>query len=135
MAFFRGLLVWRLDRWGRSLTDLLATLQEPEHLGVEFVSLTEALDLTGRRGAPRPDYWRFSRNSNGKSCGNEPALVWRMRGRKGNDWLGRQPQQYILRKSGKLHGAGVSKSEIARRLKIGRTSVRRVLGGPIFNEK
>ncbi len=39
-------LVWRLDRWGRSLTDLLATLQELEHLGVGFVSLTEALDLT-----------------------------------------------------------------------------------------
>jgi len=27
-------LVWRLDRWGRSVTDLLATLQELEHLGV-----------------------------------------------------------------------------------------------------
>ncbi len=39
-------LVWRLDRWGRSVTDLLTTLQELEHLGVGFVSLTEALDLT-----------------------------------------------------------------------------------------
>ena len=39
-------LVWRLDRWGRSVTDLLATLQELEHLGVGFVSLNEALDLT-----------------------------------------------------------------------------------------
>ncbi len=27
-------LVWRLDRWGRSVTDLLATLRELEHLGV-----------------------------------------------------------------------------------------------------
>lgn len=27
-------LVWRLDRWGRSVTDLLATLQELEHLCV-----------------------------------------------------------------------------------------------------
>jgi DNA invertase Pin-like site-specific DNA recombinase len=25
--------VWRLDRWGRSVTDLLTTLQELEHLG------------------------------------------------------------------------------------------------------
>ena len=33
-------LVWRLDRWGRSVTHLLATLQELEHLGVGFVSLT-----------------------------------------------------------------------------------------------
>src|SRR3954447_18102666 len=37
-------LVWRLDRWGRSVTDLL------EHLGVGFVSLTEALDLTTPAG-------------------------------------------------------------------------------------
>jgi len=35
-------LVWRLDRWGRSVTDLLATLQELDHLGAGFVSLTEA---------------------------------------------------------------------------------------------
>src|SRR3984885_982151 len=38
-------LVWRLDRWGRSVADLISTLQELQHLGVGFVSLTEALDL------------------------------------------------------------------------------------------
>ena len=43
-------LAWRLDRWGRSVTDLLATLQELEHLGVGFVSLTEARDLTTPAG-------------------------------------------------------------------------------------
>ena len=43
-------LVWRLDRWGRSVADLLANLQELEHLGVGFVSLTEALDLTTPAG-------------------------------------------------------------------------------------
>src|SRR5664280_650439 len=43
-------LVWRLDRWGRSVTDLLVTLQELQHLGVGFVSLTEALDLTTPTG-------------------------------------------------------------------------------------
>ena len=32
------------------MTDLLATLQEMEHLGVGFVSLTEALDLTTPAG-------------------------------------------------------------------------------------
>jgi putative DNA-invertase from lambdoid prophage Rac len=45
-----AVLVWRLDRWGRSVTDLLNTLQELEHLGVGFVSLTEALDLTTPAG-------------------------------------------------------------------------------------
>src|SRR6266542_2876799 len=43
-------LVWRLDRWGRSLADLVATLQEISHLEVGFVSLTEALDLTTPSG-------------------------------------------------------------------------------------
>jgi DNA invertase Pin-like site-specific DNA recombinase len=43
-------LVCRLDRWGRSVTDLLASLQELEHLRVGFVSLTEALDLTTPAG-------------------------------------------------------------------------------------
>ena len=40
------ILVWRLDRWGRSLVDLILTLQELTELGVGFISLTEAIDLT-----------------------------------------------------------------------------------------
>src|SRR5579884_467156 len=40
------ILVWRLDRWGRSVADLALTLKELNELGVAFVSLTEALDLT-----------------------------------------------------------------------------------------
>ena len=43
-------LVWRLDRWGRSLVDLVVTLKELAELGVVFVSLTEALDLTTPTG-------------------------------------------------------------------------------------
>ena len=43
-------LVWRLDRWGRSLVDLVTTLKELSALGVSFVSLTEALDLTTPTG-------------------------------------------------------------------------------------
>lgn len=44
------ILVWRLDRWGRSLLDLIGTLQELNALGVGFVSLTEGLDLTTAGG-------------------------------------------------------------------------------------
>ena len=42
--------VWKLDRWGRSLLDLIHTLQELESLGTGFVSITEALDLTTPTG-------------------------------------------------------------------------------------
>jgi len=42
--------VWRLDRWGRSVADLMTTLGELTDLGVGFISLTEALDLTAPSG-------------------------------------------------------------------------------------
>jgi DNA invertase Pin-like site-specific DNA recombinase len=69
-------LVWRLDRWGRSLTDLLATLQELEHVGVGFVSLTEALDLTTPAGRAMAGLLAILLNSNARYCGSERALVW-----------------------------------------------------------
>jgi putative DNA-invertase from lambdoid prophage Rac len=69
-------LVWRLDRWGRSVTDLPATLQELEHLGVGFVSLTEALDLTTPAGrALWPACWLSSPSLKGKFCANELGLA------------------------------------------------------------
>jgi DNA invertase Pin-like site-specific DNA recombinase len=43
-------IVWRLDRWGRSLADLVTTLQELTQLGIGFISLNEALDLTTPAG-------------------------------------------------------------------------------------
>jgi len=42
--------VWRLDRWGRSLVDLVTTVQELAALKVGFVSLSEALDMTTPSG-------------------------------------------------------------------------------------
>jgi putative DNA-invertase from lambdoid prophage Rac len=121
-------LVWRLDRWGRSVTDLLATLQELEHLGVGFVSLTEALDLTTPAGramaALLAVFAAFEREILGERTRAGLAHA-RLNGKR----LGR-PVTAALHAAEirKLHRAGVSKSEIARRLQIGRTSVRRILG-------
>lgn len=120
-------LVWRLDRWGRSVADLVSTLQELQHLGVGFVSLTEALDLTTPTGRAMAGllavFAEFERE------------ILRERVRAGLDHarqqgkrLGRPPS--VVHKAGavqKLYRQGISKSEIARRLEIGRTSVRRLL--------
>ena len=43
-------IVWKLDRWGRSVSDIVSTLQELQDLGVQFVSVTEALDFTTAMG-------------------------------------------------------------------------------------
>src|SRR5271168_735312 len=118
-------LVWRLDRWGRSVADLLATLQELDHLGVGFVSLTEALDLTTPAGramaALLAVFAEFERE-----ILRERVRAGLAHARQNGRRLGR-PMTAALKadKVRKLHRAGVSKSEIARRLQIGRTSVRR----------
>lgn len=121
-------LVWRLDRWGRSVTDLLATLQELEHLGVRFVSLTEALDLTTPSGRAMAGllaiFAEFERE-----ILRERTKAGLAHARANGKRLGRPATAAIhAAEIGKLHHAGVSKSEIARRLEIGRTSVRRILG-------
>jgi len=120
-------LVWRLDRWGRSVTDLLATLQELEHLGVGFVSLTEALDLTTPAGRAMAGllaiFAEFERE-----ILRERTRAGLAHARENGKRLGR-PATAAAHASEvqKLYRAGVSKSEIARRLQIGRTSVRRIL--------
>ena len=120
-------LVWRLDRWGRSVTDLLAILQELEHLGVGFVSLTEALDLTTPAGRAMAGllaiFAEFERE-----ILRERTRAGLAQARLNGKRLGR-PETAGLQAAEirKLYHAGVSKSEIARRLEIRRTSVRRIL--------
>jgi putative DNA-invertase from lambdoid prophage Rac len=121
-------LVWRLDRWGRSVTDLLATMQELEHLGVGFVSLTEALDLTTPAGRAMAGllaiFAEFERE-----VLRERTKAGLAHARENGKRLGRPATAAIhAAEIQKLHRAGISKSAIARRLEIGRTSVRRILG-------
>src|ERR1700681_2078825 len=120
-------MVWRLDRWGRSLADLVVTLQELSELGVGFVSLTEALDLTTPSGRAMAGllavFAQFERE-----ILRERVRAGLAHARQNGKRLGR-PQTAALQTSQvrKLYRAGVSKAEIARRLQIGRTSVRRIL--------
>ena len=120
-------LVWRLDRWGRSVTDLLATLQELAHLGVGFVSLTEALDLTTPAGRAMAGllavFAEFERE-----ILRERVCAGLAHARANGKRLGR-PLTAALQSDQvrKLRRSGLSKSEIARSLDIGRTSVRRIL--------
>jgi putative DNA-invertase from lambdoid prophage Rac len=120
-------LVWRLDRWGRSVTDLLATLQELEHLGVGFVSLTEALDLITPAGRAMAALLAVFAELE-REILRERVRAGLAHARQNGQRLGR-PATAALHADQvrKLRRAGLSKSEIARRLEIGRTSVRRML--------
>src|SRR5271163_1751727 len=111
-------LVWRLDRWGRSVTELLATLQELEHLGVGFVSLTEALDLTTPAGramaALLAVFAAFEREILG-----ERTRAGLAHARQNGKRLGRPLTAGLhAGQIRKLHRSGLSKSEISRRTTV-----------------
>jgi putative DNA-invertase from lambdoid prophage Rac len=123
-------LVWRLDRWGRSLVDLVVTLKELAELGIGFVSLTEALDLTTPTGRAMAgllsvfaEFEHEILRERIRAGIAEARLQGRHLGRPVT--VGNKANQIR-----KLHRAGISKAEIARRLEIGRTSVRRILSSP-----
>ncbi len=123
------ILVWRLDRFGRSLADLITTLDELNSLGVSFVSLNESLDLTTPSGkalagmlAVFAEFERSILKERVKAGIAEARSKGKAHGRP-RTAANKKEEVKNLYKDGK----GLSKSEIARRLKIGRTSVIRLL--------
>jgi putative DNA-invertase from lambdoid prophage Rac len=120
-------LVWKLDRWGRSVVDLVTTLKELGTLGVGFISLTEALDLTTPIGramtgllAVFAEFERDILRERVKAGISHAKSQGRVFGR---------PKTAALKTDEirKLKRQGMNHSAIARKLKIGRTSVRRIL--------
>jgi putative DNA-invertase from lambdoid prophage Rac len=122
-----AIVVWRLDRWGRSVVDLVKTLHELHALGVGCISLHEALDFTTPTGRAMAGllaiFAQFEREilrervkagiaqarRHGKPQGRPPSVAHRVP----------DVQQ--------LAAAGLSQSAIAQRLGISRTSVRRFI--------
>jgi DNA invertase Pin-like site-specific DNA recombinase len=122
-----AILVWRLDRWGRSLADLITSLQELSTLGVGFVSLTEALDMTTPTGRAMAGllavFAEFERDILRERVKAGIAQARQQGKPHGRPCTVAQHRQEVYQ----LHATGLSQVEIARRLEIGCTSVRRLL--------
>jgi DNA invertase Pin-like site-specific DNA recombinase len=121
------IVVWRLDRWGRSLVDLITTLQELIALKVGFVSLSEALDLTTPSGrafagmlAVFAEFERDILRDRVRAGIAQARKEGRPHGRPATVARKMQEMKKLARK-------GLSKSAIAKQLNVGRTSVRRLL--------
>jgi putative DNA-invertase from lambdoid prophage Rac len=122
-----AIIVWRLDRWGRSVSDLIGTIRELTDTGVGFVSLTEALDLTTPAGKALTGmlavFAEFERD-----ILRERVKAGIAHAREQGKAHGRPATASLKNEEiRKLKKKGLNNSEIARKLKIGRTSVIRGL--------
>lgn len=120
-------IVWKLDRWGRSLSDLVVSLKELSELNVGFVSLTEALDFStpvGRAMAGMLAVFAEFERDILKERVRAGIAQARLEGKS----HGRPKSAALKKKQVKsLFAKGLNKSEISRRLGISRVSVRRLL--------
>jgi DNA invertase Pin-like site-specific DNA recombinase len=121
------IIVWKLDRWGRSVADLVVSLKELSDLGVGFISLTEALDFTTTAGramagmlAIFAEFERDVLKERVRAGIEESRKKGTPHGRPKSAGL---KEQQVL----DLYSQGYNKSQIAKLLAIGRTSVIRLL--------
>ena len=121
------IIVWKLDRWGRSVNDLFHTLHELNDLGVGFISLTEALDLTTPTGRAMAGllaiFAEFEREILRERVKAGIAHARNKGAKHGRPATAKKHSDEVIA----LFKSGLNQSEIARKLGIGRTSVRRML--------
>jgi DNA invertase Pin-like site-specific DNA recombinase len=122
-----SVMLWRcgkLDRFGRSLRDLVNSLDEFRSLGVEFVSLTEAIDFGSSLGAVMfaliGAMAEFERNLIRERVGMGMA-----RARKQGRNLGRPRVEVNPHYVVALRNDGLSWNDIAAKLGVGRGTVGR----------
>ncbi len=125
-GLFNAVLVVRLDRWGRSTVDLITTIQELERLGVVFIAIEDGIDLSTPAGRLQAEILASIANFE-RAMIQERAREGREAAKAKGVRFGRPPR---LSKEQKLEvdrllDLGVSKSEIARGLKVPRTTIRR----------
>jgi putative DNA-invertase from lambdoid prophage Rac len=125
-----AIVVWRLDRWGRSVADLVTTLHDLTTVDVGFISLNEALDLTTPSGRALAGmlavFAEFERD-----ILRDRVRAGIAQARKEGKPHGRpKTAAKLVGQMRELRKEGVSNRKIAERLGVSRTSVIRLLGRP-----
>lgn len=125
---FDVVMVWKLDRWGRSVSNCLATIQELSRLNIRWIALTQNIDTDENNPMARfilhimAAFAEFEREIIRERVKAGMGAA-KHRGKK----LGRPKRVFRHDQALELRAAGKSLREIAAELGIGRGTVERVL--------
>jgi DNA invertase Pin-like site-specific DNA recombinase len=130
MRRFDVVLVWKLDRFGRSLVDCLSNIQTLESQGIRFIAATQGLDTDQQNPASR-----FLLHVLGAAAEFQRSLI-RERvsagmkaAKKAGKILGRPRRVFNRDEVRELRGKGMSIARISQHLGIGVGTVARILAG------
>src|SRR5438309_11361383 len=123
---FDSVLVWKIDRWGRSLRHLVTSLADLDAYGIAFVSLRDNLDLSTPSG-------RLMMQLLGAMAEFERALIQERvkaglrNARAKGTRLGRPRVSVSATKIQELRAEGLTLRDIAKRCRVSKTTVIRAL--------
>ena len=125
---FDCILVWKLDRFGRSLVDCLNNIQALQRYGVRFISITQNLDTDESNPASRLLLHILAACSEfERSLVKERVHAGLREAKKAGKTLGRPRRIFHRSEVHELREQGVSLRDIARRLDLSLGTVTRTL--------
>ena len=124
------LVVWRLDRFGRSLKDLVQKMDRLEDLGADFVSFTEGIDTTTAQG--KLTFHIFGALAEFERELNRERTMAGLRAARERGRVGGRPrslsEEEIPQVQALMQDEEVSTSEICERYGISKTTLYRYVG-------
>ena len=130
---FDVVVVWRFDRFARSAKQLILALEEFRVIGIDFISHQEALDTSTPMG--RAMFTIITAMAELERSGIRERVVAgqeyaREHGTRSGRSVGRPKKVCRRDEVVELRNAGLSWSQIAHKLGVSRTTVRRVYNSP-----
>lgn len=120
----QALVVWKIDRWARSLPDLVVSLSELAALEIPFISVVENFDSANADKDELLDLLNhYARRDQEQAGAKIKAGIVASQNKHGRPQTSQRKAQRALG----LYQEGYTKAAISRILKIGRASVNRIL--------
>jgi DNA invertase Pin-like site-specific DNA recombinase len=125
---FDAVIVWKLDRFGRSLVDCLGHIQTLERHGVRFLAITQGLDTNQNDPAGRFLLHILGAAAEFERCPiRERVAAGIKAAKKAGEVLGRPKRIFDRSEVHELRTQGLSIREISKRLDVGMGTVGRTL--------